>query len=209
MIQEYQTKEKALAYLENADRIPERSHGERMVLDLLPSTTRRVLDLGTGDGRLIDLVLAVHPLATGLAVDFSEPMLERARARFANRNEVSVQYHDFADSILYLGRFDAVVSSFAIHHVEDDRKQTIYREVFEILEPGGVFVNLEHVSAPTDKLHDDFLDAMGITRETEDRSNRCTPPAIQLDWLIRAGFIDVDCFWKWRELAVLAGTKPS
>jgi len=209
MIAEYQTAEKALAYLAVADSIPERSHGERILIELLPSSLTKVLDLGAGDGRLLALVLAAFPEATGFAVDFSEPMLEKARERFQGDTRVEVLTHDLNDSVLSLGTFDAVVSSFAIHHLDDERKFELAHEVFSILNPGGIFINLEHVSSPNEKLHDDFLAAMGQTRETEDRSNQCSPVEIQLRWLEQIGFVDVDCFWKWRELAVLAGTKPS
>ncbi len=209
MTAEYQTVEKALAYLQIADSIPERARGEQMVLDLLPSSMHRVLDLGTGDGRLMALVQIAHPAVEGLAVDFSPTMIEKARERFADDPKITVAAHDFRHSIASLGSFDAVVSSFAIHHVEDPRKREMYAEIFSLLTPGGVFVNLEHVSSPTEKLHDDFLEATHITRATEDQSNRCSPIGIQLDWMRQIGFENVDCFWKWRELAVLAGTKPS
>jgi len=208
MTAEYQTVEKALAYLAIADHIPGRTHGEKMVLDLLPSHPKRVLDLGTGDGRLLSLVKLAHPGIEGVAVDFSPTMIEKANERFGGVPGIQVLTHDFNDSILALGAFDAVVSSFAIHHVEDPRKRELYAEIFSILAPGGVFINLEHVSSPTEKLHDDFLSATGITRETEDRSNRCSPVHSQLQWLEQTGFENVDCFWKWRELAVLAGTRP-
>jgi len=208
MIAEYQTVEKALAYLAIADKITERVHGERMILQLLPSTVHRVLDLGTGDGRLLGLVKIAYPDIEGVAVDFSEPMLERARERFTGDSKVSVHTQDLNDSIEWLGTFDAIVSSFAIHHVEDPRKISLYQEIFHALSPGGVFVNLEHVASPTDKLHDEFLHSIGFTRATEDEANRLSPVAIQLDWLNAIGFEDVDCYWKWRELAVLAGNKP-
>jgi hypothetical protein len=79
-------------------------------------------------------------------------------------------------------------------------------EVWEILEPGGVFCNLEHVSSPTPNLHQRFLDAIG---GQEDASNILLDVETQLDWLREIGFEDVDCVWKWRELALLTGVKPT
>ena len=50
----------------------------------------RVLDLGSGDGRLLALVKLAHPDAQAVAIDFSDTMLDRLRARFAADSSVSV-----------------------------------------------------------------------------------------------------------------------
>jgi len=190
--------------------VPHRTEGEAELLELLPPDPARVLDLGCGDGRLLALVLTARAGARGVGVDFSPVMLERARARFAGDRAVEIVDHDLDAplAVTAFGRFGAVVSSFAIHHVSDARKRSLYAEVFELLEPGGVLLNLEHVASPTPALHLDFLERIGESPETEDPSNLLAPVEAQLEWLRAIGFTDVDCHWKWRELALLAGVKP-
>jgi tRNA (cmo5U34)-methyltransferase len=206
---EWQSREHALAYLARADKLPHRVEGERVLLDHVPPDTRRVLDLGTGDGRLLALVRIDRPGLEGVALDFSEPMLEAARTRFSTDDRVRVLRHDLSSPLpASLGQFDAIVSSFAIHHCPNERKFELYREIFERLEPGGVFCNLEHVASPTPRLHEAFLNAIGMTPETEDKSNELLDVGTQVRWFGEIGFTDADCYWKWLELALLIARKP-
>lgn len=200
----------ALTYLALADTIPHRTEGEAVLLELLPDRVERVLDLGTGDGRLMALVRTARPAATGVAVDFSPPMLERVRSRFQGERAVEVVEHDLTEPLpaSLSDGWTAVVSSFAIHHVSDDRKRALFAEIFERLAPGGVFLDLEHVASPTPALHEAFRAAMGTADQPDDPSNQLAPLQDQLGWLGDVGFDDVDCFWKWRELALLAATRP-
>ena len=209
MVNLWSTTEHALGYLAKADSIPHRTEGEAVLLDYIPPTAQRILDLGTGDGRLMALLKIDRSQATGIALDFSPIMVEKAKVRFQDDRSIEVISHNLDDILPDLGKFDAIVSSFAIHHVTHDRKQSLYREIFNLLTPGGVFANLEHVASPNQKIHIQFLDRIGYTPENEDPSNKTLDVESQLRCLREIGFVDVDCYWKWLELALLIGIKPN
>jgi len=198
--------DKALDYLARADTLPHRAEGEGvLVRDLVGCLPGRILDLGCGDGRLSALVLTAYPESTAIGVDMSPAMLDAVTERFADDDRVAIATHDLEQPLPFAGPFDAVISSLAIHHVDDERKQSLYAEIAALLTPGGVFANLEIVRSPTQALHDQWRDEMGAQ---DDPSDRLAPMEPQLEWLRDAGLQDVDCIWKWRALALLRGTKP-
>ncbi len=209
MVNLWSNTEHALGYLAKADSIPHRTEGEAVLLDYIPTSAQRILDLGTGDGRLMALLKIDRPQATGIAVDFSPIMIEKAKVRFKDDKSVEVISYNLDDRLPDLGKFDAIVSSFAIHHVTHDRKKSLYSEIFDRLNPGGIFANLEHVASPNQKVHIQFLDKIGYTPETEDPSNKLLDVENQLQYLREIGFEDVDCYWKWLEISLLLGVKPS
>jgi tRNA (cmo5U34)-methyltransferase len=207
---EWQTKKHAFKYLSRAHKLPHRTEGESVLLEQIPKSAEQVLDLGTGDGRLLSLLLAGNPqIKRGVALDFSDPMLTKAKTRFQDDTRVIIVKHDFSLPLSQdLGYFDAIVSSLAIHHLTHERKRQLYTEVFSHLNHGGVFCNFEHVSSSTLELHRRFFLAIGQMHETEDPSNKLLDVETQLGWLREIGFVDVDCYWKWLELALLVGVKP-
>ena len=206
---EWTTGEHVRRYLDRADGYPRRAEGESVMLEHVPRDASRVLDLGTGDGRLLGILLAERDRTRGVGIDFSEPMLEAARRRFAGDDRIELVEHDLAQPLPALGRFDVVVSSMAIHHLEHARKRSLYSEVFELLDPGGVFANFDHVASPTERLHVAFFAAIGEPLADQDPSDRLLDVESQLGWLRELGFDDVDCYWKWLEMALLIGVKPA
>jgi len=206
-LNEYATVEHALKYLARADGIPHRTEGEAVLLEFIPRNVQRILDLGTGDGRLLALLRIDRRSTHGVALDFSPTMLNAARERFRGDEKVQVVEHNLDEPLPDLGQFDVVVSSFAIHHCTDERKKRLYSEIHTALVAGGVFCNMEHVAAATAELHTRFLRALGITEADEDPSNKLVSVETQLEWLREIGFEDVDCYWKWLELALFGGVR--
>ena len=208
MANEWNSPEHAQEYLARADAVPHRDEGEAVLLELLPERVGRVLDVGAGDGRLLHVVKLARPTATGVALDLSPTMLSEARRRFEDDESVEVLEHDLNHPLPAMAPFDAVVSSIAIHHLAHERKRTLYAEIFDLLEPGGVFLNLERVASPTTNLRRRSRVAMAHDHDTEDLSDRPLDLETQFFWLREIGFTDVDCFWKWLELALLGGVRP-
>ncbi len=214
--------------------IPDRRRQLEVLLRLLralPRPPRRVLDLGTGDAILLATALEAFPAAVGVGLDFSPPMLERARARltpFGTRAalvEADLGGPNWLSAVA--GPFDAVISSFAIHHLPHDRKRALYAEIYGLLAEGGAFVNCEHVASPTPRVERFFDEAMGehLWERRRDRGDAVTREQVvheyitrpdraanilasveeQCGWLRTLGFQDVDCYWKYFELAVFGG----
>ncbi len=163
---------------------------------------------GPGTGGY-SLFLRGRPAMLGVGLDVSDLMLEAARERFADEKQIELVVHDLAEPLPAMGYFDAVVSSMAIHHLEHERKRLLYGEIFELLEPGGVFANFEHVRSPSHRLHVAFFTAIGEPLQHEDPSDRLLDVESQLRWLRALGFDDVDCYWKWLEMALIIGVKPA
>jgi ubiquinone/menaquinone biosynthesis C-methylase UbiE len=193
---------------------------------------RRVLDLGCGDGVLAAAIVQRLPQAEVVLADFSEPMLEAARMRFSAAGVaahfVLADYGvpSWTEAVAGWSPYDAIVSGLSIHHQPDDRKRAVYGEIFRLLNPGGVFVNIEHVSSPTAWLesldHEMFIDSLhrhhpnqsrdDVARLYYDRpdkdANILAPLEQQCAWLRDIGFSDVDCYLKVFELAVFGGRRP-
>jgi tRNA (cmo5U34)-methyltransferase len=216
--------------------IPDRPRQLGVMLRVLrsaPRPPRRILDVGAGDGLLLATVLDAFPEATGVAVDFSPLMLEQARVRLApfgrraTTREADLQTPAWQNGLN--GPFDAIVSGFAIHHLSHKRKRVVYGEIHELLAEGGVFLNAEHVASATPRIEEMFNDAMSehlferrrqkgeavtleqVHREYLERPDRAANILAsveeQCQWLRAMGFREVDCFWKYFELALFGGIR--
>ena len=146
-------------------------------------------------------------------------MLDLARKRFRHESDafafVEQRLEDFSEH----ARFDAVISSLAIHHLEDVDKRSLFKRIFTALRPGGAFINVDQIKGqpPFDRLYWDTwlakVQAAGaskskiqtsIKRRREfDRDARLSD---QLTWLTEVGFA-ADCIYKHYFVAVFLAIK--
>ncbi len=206
---EWSDPDHSLNYLRYADSFPHRNEGEAILLENIPANATRVLDIGSGAGRLINIIKENNRKSDieFVALDISPTMLKSLKHNFANDASVKVVEHDLETSLPNLGYFDAIVSSFAIHHLRHSRKHSLYEEIHGMLNPTGVFCNLEHVSSISTRQQIKFLSSTGMVPSQEDKTNRLLSVERQLQMLRDIGFIEVDCLWKWYEMALLIGFK--
>ncbi len=203
----------------------------RILRDLLRTgrSIERFLDVGCGGGFFTEAVRADWPEAEAVMIDFSGPMLREAQAHVASPKQIYER--DLADPAWAagVGRMDAVVSGFAIHHLPDPTKRDIYRQTHRLLNPGGWFVNIEHVASASplgtelfdrhivDVRHEHLArENPAITREQveqqyddhcDEQADILVPVEDQCDWLRELGFADVDCYFKCYGIAIFGGRR--
>lgn len=193
------------------------------------------LDLGCGDGILGAALQERFPKARGVFFDISSVMMDALRKNVGEENERVVHVsgdfgvRGFGEKLSSYAPFDVVVSGFSIHHQTDKKKKEVYEEIYSLLKPGGFFINVEHVLSASSfiaQVHEEaFIDALysyslsldeGKTRKRvaeeyrkrmDKSANILAPLELQLNFLREIGYTDVDCFFKYFELAVFGGGK--
>lgn len=165
----------------------------------------RVVDVGCGTGLLLEMLLARHPGAHASGVDLSPEMLSRARSRLGGRAKLLLG--DAAALPLASSRFDAVVSSSALHHWP--RPERALGEIARVLRPGGQLVVTDW--------SDDHLPTRllsGLLRWTDPSHHRTYSVRELRGMLQRAGFRAIEdrryrLGWRWGFMTLTARTAPA
>jgi tRNA (cmo5U34)-methyltransferase len=228
---------------ELVDEFLSQRHAVLPLLDLQEALIRRIferhahpvgafLDIGSGDGAMSALVLGVEPGAEAVLLDNSEPMLLAAERRLKQHGGAwRIVRGDLREPTwggeLPRVAYGGAISGFAIHHLTAARKRELFGELFELLAPGGIFVNMDCVviDGPLHGLFDEQMVANAIAAEHEhgggrsdaeierelladDSDDRRDTIEAQLGWLRDAGFEQAEVHFKWAEAAVFGAVKP-
>src|SRR5439155_17993582 len=215
------------AYVAANDAQPdERAEGYKIMLAAIPfneNAAFRVLDIGSGTGTLAEIILAAFPNANAVGFELSEPMMNYGRTRMADFGD-RFSYHvgDFAEGELPAdlpGPFDVAVAARSIHHLPGPTKAKLYKAIYDNLNPGGAFFNVDQVGADDEFLKGLYRQANAYLRG--ERPDRTVLPAPRppspshfwdtlgehMEFLRSAGFVSPDCFWKRNTNTVIGGFK--
>ena len=181
----------------------------------------RIIDLGCGTGTVAKRISEKFPNSKIVCLDIASNMIDIAKNKLSEHKDAEFITGDFSN-IDFDDKFDVVVSSLALHHLENDNcKKKFYIKIYDILTDFGLFINADVVLASTDYQQninmnrwiefmnksiskDEIIDNWIPKYQAEDRPARLMD---QLKWLEDIGFKSVDVIWKYYNFSVYGGFK--
>ena len=192
----------------------------------------KILDLGCGYGDVTAGIIKLIPDATIHMMDYSDEMIRLSKERFKDNKKIQIFKQDLNAGIPpYLKNedYDAVVSCFALHHIEYENRIPLYKDIKAALKSDGLFLNGDRFKADSaiiDKWEFDNWISWMVKKIRErlqkDRSfdqvkkaqidsdkKLGDKPGTIMDMahdLTESGFQHVDCIWKNQILAVMVAS---
>ncbi|MEN8262136.1 MAG: methyltransferase domain-containing protein [Nitrospirota bacterium] len=193
---------------------------------------KELLDLGCGDGILIERILEIDGNVSATLVDASDDMLVKAKERlkdYKNIDYIRASFQEVMGQDIIRSSFDFIVSSLAIHHLTTDEKMLFFNKIHSHLHKGGYFLNIDVILPPTDTLEQWYLQMWNEWMEEQKKQfnidrdlfkdvtrrykaydeNKPDTLDSQLNALRDIGFVEVDCYYKYGVFAVYGGKRVS
>ncbi|MDA9554768.1 class I SAM-dependent methyltransferase [Pelobium sp.] len=182
---------------------------------------KRILDLGCGTGNLTAAILHHFPNSEIHVLDISADILKECKERFKHQTNIIYHQQDFSQLNFEDNYFDLVISSIAIHHIQDPEKAKLYQKILQILSPGGIFEFVDQTKGSTEEIYQTHINRwkeeafkLGSTQENWDmwmqhqnQHDYHTPVLWHLEQLREKGFINIDVIWKNMMWAVIYARK--
>ncbi len=185
----------------------------------LKKTNLKILDLGAGTGLLTKYLFERYPESEFTLIDISEGMLKLAKNRFEGYKNFKYIVDDYLEHE-FNDRYDIIVSSLSIHHLEDSDKKKLYKTIYNLLNSDGIFLNADQVIGSTTNIDESYQrnwiekieenDFSGPEKDTAIERMKFDKPATlenNLNWLRNSGFEDVDVYYKYYNFCIFYGKK--
>lgn len=190
-----------------------------------PTGAGLVVDLGCSNGLSLErLVHEFGTMARYVGVDVSEPMLRAAAERFRPlAGVVDIANCDLRTSWPDVWQADVTLAVLTLQFIPINYRSRIIKKVFDHTRPDGTFILVEKVlgaTAETDEMMVDIYHqqkvAAGYSVEEVDRKRAALEGVlvpVTARWneelLTRAGFVDVECVWRWMNFAAWSARRPN
>lgn len=210
-----------------------------VALEILPfhqTRSLRALDLGVGTGAFLKQFLEKFPNAEVVAIDGAASMFELAKSRIGELvQRVEWALSDFRmipTTILRPDTFDAVISSYALHHLNAQEKLAVVKSIVQAIKPGGWFLNADIVMAEApdveQRIQEIRVENVTDRAPAQDKRFYCTeatrqfldnleatekdqPQTLDRDISIlrESGILNAEVFWKEYRETLIGGSKAN
>ena len=185
--------------------------GYLKMAELIPKTTKTLLDLGCGTGLELDEIFKLLPNLKVIGVDLAEGMLLKLKAKHPDK-ELTLINASYFDYDFGIERFEAAVSFETLHHFSHEEKIRLYTKIHNSLVKNGIYIEADYM-APTGE-YEDFYYAenerirkeLGITEGFYHYDTPCTVTN-QISMLKESGFKMVNEVWHAQETVMLIAKK--
>jgi ubiquinone/menaquinone biosynthesis C-methylase UbiE len=120
--------------------------------------TLRLIDLGCGTGRFLDLVKQAWPRLPLLGLDLSEAYIRHARHFLRRRSRINFVVANAEAIPVPDNTVDAVTSIFMVHELPSKVRRVVIKECERVLKPGGRLILLDSLQSGDDPAYDGLLE---------------------------------------------------
>jgi len=189
------------------------------IVKTLNYSPKMICDLGSGTGLLPSFWYKYFPQAEYILVDIAEQMLNVAEQRFSGLLNVKYEILDYSKSLPQVNP-DLIISALSIHHLENDAKKKLFRNIYDSIGQNNIFVNYDQFCSDNSSINEKIelywieeIKNSGITQSEYDRwlerkkLDREISIVQEIQWLKEAGFRNVDCIYSKGKFGVIMAEK--
>jgi tRNA (cmo5U34)-methyltransferase len=183
----------------------------RKFAELVPVTTKTLLDLGCGTGLELDEIFKRLPDISVTGIDLTSAMLEKLKQKHPGKN-LNLICGDYFKVEFGRNIYDTTISYDTLHHFTHDRKTELYRKVKQALKPGGIYIECDYMVDEQAKEDELFRENARVRREHNVPEGELyhfdTPCTVdnQIGMLKRAGFSSVRFVYRFGIDAVITAS---